>query len=95
VATEVRSPSRLGWLGQVPEVRWALVSTAAFAAALLVGLTAAPGWLVGVLFALCYAAGGWEPGLAGLQALRQRVLDVDVLMVVAALAAAAIGQVFD
>jgi len=95
VATEVRSPSRLGWVGQVPEVRWALVSTAAFAAALLVGLTAAPGWLVGVLFALCYAAGGWEPGLAGLQALRQRVLDVDVLMVVAALAAAAIGQVFD
>ena len=91
----MRSPSRLGWLGQVPEVRWALVSTAAFAAALLVGLTAAPGWLVGVLFALCYAAGGWEPGLAGLQALRQRVLDVDVLMVVAALAAAAIGQVFD
>jgi len=91
----VRPPSRLGWLGQVPEVRWALMSTAAFTAALLVGLTAVPGWLVGVLFALCYAAGGWEPGLAGLQALRQRVLDVDVLMVVAALAAAAIRQVFD
>ncbi len=91
----MRPPSRLGWLGQVPEVRWALMSTAAFTAALLVGLTAVPGWLVGVLFALCYAAGGWEPGLAGLQALRQRVLDVDVLMVVAALAAAAIRQVFD
>ncbi len=72
-----------------------MISTAAFAAALLVGLTAAPGWVAGVLFAVCYAAGGWEPGLAGLQALRQRVLDVDVLMVVAALAAAAIGQVFD
>jgi len=91
----VRPPSRLGWLGQIPEVRWALTSTAAFAAALLAGLTAAPSWVAGVLFALCYAAGGWEPGLAGLQALRQRVLDVDVLMVVAALAAAAIGQVFD
>lgn len=91
----MRPPSRLGWLGQIPEVRWALTSTAAFAAALLAGLTAAPSWVAGVLFALCYAAGGWEPGLAGLQALRQRVLDVDVLMVVAALAAAAIGQVFD
>jgi len=91
----VRAPSRLAWLGQIPEVRWALTSTAAFAAALLAGLTAAPSWVAGVLFALCYAAGGWEPGLAGLQALRQRVLDVDVLMVVAALAAAAIGQVFD
>ncbi len=85
----------MGWLGQIPEVRWALTSTAAFAAALLAGLTAAPSWVAGVLFALCYAAGGWEPGPAGLQALRQRVLDVDVLMVVAALAAAAIGQVFD
>jgi len=72
-----------------------VTSTGAFAAALLAGLTAAPSWVAGVLFALCYAAGGWEPGLAGLQALRQRVLDVDVLMVVAALAAAAIGQVFD
>jgi len=91
----VRAPSRLGWLGQIPEVRWALTSTAAFVAALLAALAAAPSWVAGVLFALCYAAGGWEPGLAGLQALRQRVLDVDVLMVVAALAAAAIGQVFD
>jgi len=91
----VRPPSRLGWLGQIPEVRWAVTSTAAFAAALLAGLAAAPSWVAGVLFALCYAAGGWEPGLAGLRALRQRVLDVDVLMVVAALAAAAIGQVFD
>ena len=40
-------------------------------------------------------AGGWEPGLAGLKALRDRSLDVDLLMVVAAIGAAAIGQVFD
>ena len=39
--------------------------------------------------------GGWEPALAGLRALRERTLDVDLLMIVAALAAAAIGQVFD
>src|SRR5690606_25571681 len=40
-------------------------------------------------------AGGWEPALAGLRALRERTLDVDLLMVVAAIGAAAIGQVFD
>jgi cation-transporting P-type ATPase J len=38
------------------------------------------------------AAGGWEPGLAGLRVLRERRLDVDLLMVAAAVGAAAIGQ---
>lgn len=37
-------------------------------------------------------AGGWELGLAGLWALRERTLDVDLLTVVAALGAAAIEQ---
>ncbi len=49
----------------------------------------------GPLYALAYAAGGWEPGWAGLQALREKTLDVDLLMIVAALGAAAIGQVMD
>jgi heavy metal translocating P-type ATPase len=48
-----------------------------------------------VCFVGCYAAGGWEPGLAGLRALRDRSLDVDLLMVVAAVVAAGIGQVLD
>ncbi|MFE9955085.1 heavy metal translocating P-type ATPase [Micromonospora sp. NPDC005299] len=47
------------------------------------------------LYLACYAAGGWEPALAGLRALRERTLDVDLLMIVAALGAAGIGQVFD
>ncbi|MFE7359248.1 heavy metal translocating P-type ATPase, partial [Streptomyces sp. NPDC057543] len=42
-----------------------------------------------------YVAGGWEPGWEGLRALKDRTLDVDLLMVVAALGAAAIGQVLD
>ncbi len=71
------------------------MSTAAFVLALLCNLAGAPRPAVDLLYGVCYVAGGWEPGLAGLQALRRRTLDVDVLMVVAALAAAAIGQVFD
>ncbi|MFJ6776977.1 heavy metal translocating P-type ATPase [Kitasatospora sp. NPDC091257] len=41
------------------------------------------------------ATGGWEPAWAGLQALREKTLDVDLLMIVAALGAAAVGQVMD
>ncbi len=46
-------------------------------------------------FLACYAAGGWEPGLAGMRALRAKTLDVDLLMVLAAIGAAAVGQVLD
>jgi heavy metal translocating P-type ATPase len=54
-----------------------------------------PVWLSWTLFLACYAAGGWEPGWAGLQALKDKTLDVDLLMVVAAIGAASIGQVLD
>ncbi|MGH9059968.1 MAG: heavy metal translocating P-type ATPase, partial [Acidimicrobiales bacterium] len=54
-----------------------------------------PQWVRWTLYLGCYAAGGWEPGLAGLRALRATTLDVDLLMVVAAIGAAAIGQITD
>nr|WP_223166512.1 heavy metal translocating P-type ATPase [Nonomuraea sp. SYSU D8015] len=79
----------------MPEVRWALAATALFAAGGLAQLAGAPSWSWWALYLACYAAGGWEPGLAGLRALREKTLDVDLLMVVAAIGAAAIGQVFD
>jgi heavy metal translocating P-type ATPase len=44
---------------------------------------------------LSYLSGGWEPARAGLQALKDKTLDVDLLMIVAAIGAAAIGQVMD
>jgi heavy metal translocating P-type ATPase len=79
----------------LPEVRWAALSAAAFLCALPLDLGGAPAWAWGPLYALCYAAGGWEPGWAGLRALREKTLDVDLLMVVAAAGAAAIGQFLD
>ncbi|MEU4894119.1 heavy metal translocating P-type ATPase [Streptomyces sp. NPDC044780] len=79
----------------LPEVRWAALATAAFLPAFPLDLAGAPAWLWGPLYAVCYAAGGWEPGWAGLRALRERTLDVDLLMVVAAIGAAAIGQFLD
>lgn len=82
-------------LRALPELRWALVATGLLGLGLLAYLAGAPGWLYWGLYLACYAAGGWQPGLAGLQALRNRVLDVDLLMILAAVGAAAIGQVFD
>lgn len=90
-----RPANRAARLPDLPEVRWAALSAVAFLCAFPLDLAGAPAWTWGPLYALCYAAGGWEPGWAGLRALRERTLDVDLLMVVAAIGAAAVGQYLD
>ncbi|WP_328589583.1 heavy metal translocating P-type ATPase [Nonomuraea aridisoli] len=97
-AAAAKARPRTWWrsgAGSLMEVRWAIAATALFAAGGLAQLSGAPPWLWWTLYLACYAAGGWEPGLAGLKALREKTLDVDLLMVAAAIGAAAIGQVFD
>ncbi|MDX2852981.1 heavy metal translocating P-type ATPase [Streptomyces sp. PA03-3a] len=86
---------RRTWVLALPEARWALAALVLFLVALLLYLLGAPTWLWGSLFAATYVTGGWEPGWEGLKALKDKTLDVDLLMVVAALGAAAIGQVLD
>ncbi|KUL41908.1 metal-transporting ATPase [Streptomyces regalis] len=88
-------PRRRTRLLALPEVRWAVAATVLFLLALPLQLAGAPAWTWGPLYALSYATGGWEPGWEGLKALKDRTLDVDLLMVVAALGAASIGQVMD
>ena len=89
------APRRRTRVFALPEARWAAAATALFLFALPLQLTGAPAWMGESLYALAYAAGGWEPALAGLRALREKTLDVDLLMIVAALGAAAVGQVMD
>ncbi|MGM9336359.1 heavy metal translocating P-type ATPase [Streptomyces murinus] len=89
------APGRRTRILAVPEARWAAASLVLFLVALPLYLAGAPAWAWGPLFAAVYASGGWEPGWAGLRALREKTLDVDLLMVVAALGAASIGQVLD
>jgi heavy metal translocating P-type ATPase len=79
----------------LPEVRWAAAATALFVCGLLAQVTDGPVWLSGTLLLACYVTGGWEPAWAGLQVLRDKTLDVDLLMVLAAIGAAAIGEVWD
>ncbi|MFB7935800.1 heavy metal translocating P-type ATPase [Streptomyces sp. NPDC056049] len=89
------APRRRTRLLALPEARWALAALVLFLLALPVYLLGGPEWLWGVLFAATYITGGWEPGWEGLKALKDKTLDVDLLMVAAALGAAAIGQVLD
>ncbi len=85
-----------GGTWSLPEVRWAVAATALFLLGLLLRYAlGAPTWVSDAVFLACYGAGGWEPLLAGLRALQERSLDVDLLMIVAAVGAAAIGQVLD
>lgn len=77
------------------EARWATAALMLFLIALPLQLAGAPAWWWGPLYAAAYVTGGWEPAWAGLTALREKTLDVDLLMIVAAIGAASIGQVMD
>ncbi|MBG0851276.1 cadmium-translocating P-type ATPase [Streptomyces spinoverrucosus] len=89
------APGRRTRVLALPEARWALAALVAFLLGLALDLGGAPAWAFGPLYAVAYVTGGWEPALEGLRALREKTLDVDLLMIVAALGAAAIGQVLD
>lgn len=82
-------------LWSVASVRWASIALCLFLAGLTAQLLHAPSGIWWTLYLACYATGGWSPAWEGMQALRSRALDVDLLMVVAAIGAASIGQVFD
>jgi heavy metal translocating P-type ATPase len=77
------------------EVRWAAMATGFFLVGALCQLLGAPSPVWWALYLACYVTGGWEPALSGLRALRDKTLDVDILMIVAAILAASIGQIFD
>jgi heavy metal translocating P-type ATPase len=79
----------------LPEIRWAGGALALFLLGGIAQIAGAPAPVYWTLYLACYAVGGWEPAWAGIQALREKTLDVDLLMIVAAIGAAAIGQVFD
>ncbi|MFE3526381.1 heavy metal translocating P-type ATPase [Streptomyces sp. NPDC059161] len=88
-------PRRRTRVFALAEARWAAAALVLFLIALPLQLTGAPAWAWGPLYAAAYVTGGWEPAWAGLTALREKTLDVDLLMIVAAIGAASIGQVMD
>ncbi|KBX65437.1 hypothetical protein I110_01605 [Mycobacterium tuberculosis OFXR-10] len=82
-------------LWSVVSVRWATVALLLFLAGLVAQLNGAPEAMWWTLYLACYLAGGWGSAWAGAQALRNKALDVDLLMIAAAVGAVAIGQIFD
>ncbi|MCX5315998.1 hypothetical protein OHA03_35420 [Streptomyces sp. NBC_00154] len=66
------------------EARWAAAAIVTFTLALPLQLLGATAWAWGPLYAIAYVTGGWEPAWAGLQALREKTLEVDLLVIVAA-----------
>src|SRR4051794_14922699 len=76
-------------------VRSAAVALALFLLGLSLQLLGAPDFVWWTVYLACYTAGGRQSALDGLRELAQRRLDVDLLMVLAAVGAASIGQVFD
>jgi heavy metal translocating P-type ATPase len=89
------APKRRTRVFALAEARWAAAALVLFLIALPLQATGAPAWSWGPLYAAAYVTGGWEPAWAGLTALRGKTLDVDLLMIVAAIGAASIGQVMD
>ena len=88
----------LSWraaLWSVVSVRWAAVALALFLAGLTAQLNGVAQTVWWTLYLACYLTGGWGSAWAGAKALRNKALDVDLLMVVAAIGAVAIGQIFD
>ncbi|MDQ2826389.1 MAG: heavy metal translocating P-type ATPase [Actinomycetota bacterium] len=91
-----RAPTSSLWrVLSLGEVRWAAAATVLFALGGAAQLGRAPAAVWWAFYLACYATGGWEPALAALRALREKTLDVDLLMIVAGLIAASIGQVVD
>jgi heavy metal translocating P-type ATPase len=80
---------------RLPEVRAALLSSVLLALSVLAPLAHVSSRVSWVLNAACYLTAGWGPARTGLRAARQRKVDVDLLMVIAALSAAGTGQAFD
>jgi cation transport ATPase len=94
-AIREQAPVRRTRVFALPEPRWAGAALVLFLAGVAAQFAGAPPGLSWALYLACYGCGGWEPAWAGMKALRDRTLDVDLLMIVAAIAAAAIGQVTD
>lgn len=91
IADEMRrEKTRLRWL-----VAFTSFTAVGLALGILGGLTEARPALTTGAFALAYLAGGLPAAWNALRNLLQRALDIDLLMVLAALAAAAVGEVRD
>ncbi len=89
-------PTAVGWLREHIAAVFVVITFVTMMGGLWAENTAvAPAWLAPALFAVAYVTGGVFGLEAGLQSLRERTIDVDLLMILAAVGAALVGQPFE
>jgi len=77
------------------EASFVALALAGMTTGLVAGWTGAPAGVAWAAWAVAYALGGWYGLVRALDALRQRRVDIDLLMVLAALGALVIGAPFE
>ncbi len=84
------------WSGEHLEAIFTAITFIAMMSARIVeGMASAPPYLAAILYALAYFTGGIFGLKAGIESLRTRTIDVDLLMILAATGAALVGQPFE
>ena len=92
----VRARPRRGWSKLTWETVLTITTLVALLGAVAVSRLPAPPWVSAMLFVVAYAAGGYFGFVEGVDLLvTEREIDVDLLMIVAALGAALVGQPAD
>lgn len=98
VVEPARSPFKQAWTwlsAQNLEAIFTVITLITMTLGWLSAYFAAPALVTTVLYVIAYATGGTFGLKGGLEALRDRTIDVDLLMVLAALGAAVVGAPFE
>jgi Cd2+/Zn2+-exporting ATPase len=95
--TAVSEPvlSRFSWLTGNLEAIFAIITLVTMIAGFIAERMESAPIVVTVLYTIAYVAGGTYGLKGGLESLRARTIDVDLLMILAALGAAIVGQPFE
>lgn len=94
-AVPIPAPSRLTWFTDNIEAIFTVITLIMMVAGFIAERMEAAPVVVTVLYVIAYITGGTFGLKAGLESLRARTIDVDLLMILAALGAAIVGQPFE
>lgn len=89
------APSRFSWLTNNLEAIFAVITLVTMIAGFIAERMESAPIVVTVLYTIAYVTGGTYGLKGGLASLRARTIDVDLLMILAALGAAIVGQPFE
>lgn len=83
------------WFKQNPEAIFMVITALAMIASLISSRLAHPTWVINGFYTIAYLFGGYYGLKGGIESLRERTIDVDLLMILAALGAALVGEPFE